>query len=263
MFPLELIALFKKSHLLNPSLVSSLDEQFQTPHRSFCLLLKDRDRKVFCWVILIFIFNGKEFRRVFFIILFEHLHYIFCWAFPYVTQGWQVQAVKHNPLHQINYPTPRSSYNYWHRPSYTSESQKIFLTLLLSLFCILTRITWKHFQNCFQNSLHSYCQTALHFPALKKKKVRNSSSCAFKTETAVMTSQTNQCHFQQNYFIFSPYFEKLEQFHNEPWGMSSWKCTEQTAWEKVFGYIFQEAANDPICCSVSSENNYVCICCIP
>lgn len=169
MFPLELIALFKKSHLLNPSLVSSLDEQFQTPHRSFCLLLKDRDRKVFCWVILIFIFNGKEFRRVFFIILFEHLHYIFCWAFPYVTQGWQVQAVKHNPLHQINYPTPRSSYNYWHRPSYTSESQKIFLTLLLSLFCILTCITWKHFQNSFQNSLHSYCQTALHFPALKKK----------------------------------------------------------------------------------------------
>lgn len=157
----------------------------------------------------------EEFRRVFFILLFEHLHYTFCQAFPYVTQGWQVQAVKHNPLPQINYPAPRSCYNYWHRPSHTSESQKI-------LNFIITLIVHSHIRNMkalsepFPKFILSVRLLLISPCSKKKKKSRNSFSCSLKRGTAVMTSQTNQCHFQQNYFIFLPTSKKLEQFHNKP-----------------------------------------------
>lgn len=149
----------------------------------------------------------EQFRRVFFILLFEHLHYTFCWAFPYVTQGWQVQAVKHNPLHQINYPTPRSCYNYWHRPSHTSESQKI-------LNFIITLIVHSHIRNMkalsepFSKFILSV-RPLLTSPCSKKKKKQEFLFLLIEERNSCNDFTDKSMPFPTELFHFSPYFEKI------------------------------------------------------
>lgn len=149
----------------------------------------------------------EEFRRVFFILLFEHLHYTFCQAFPYVTQGWQVQAVKHNPLPQINYPAPRSCYNYWHRPSHTSESQKI-------LNFIITLIVHSHIRNMkalsepFPKFILSV-RLLLISPCSKKKKKQEFLFLLIEERNSCNDFTDKSMPFPTELFHFSPYFEKI------------------------------------------------------